>query len=360
MKASRVAIVYDRVNKWGGAERVLLTLHELFPEAPLYTSVYDPSGAPWAKVFPKIYTSFLQKIPLASRNHEYLAMLMPSAFESFDFSGYDLVISVSSEASKGVITKGDTIHLNYCLTPTRYLWSGYSEYFRNQTLKRFSLPLVNYLRQWDKMASHRPDKMIGISQAVKSRIKKYYGREVEIVFPPVDTFKFRTRSKNKNKRYFLLVSRLVSYKKVDLAILAFNKLRLPLIIVGDGREKKKLKAISNKNIKFVGKVTDKKLKNYYENATALIFPQKEDFGLVAVEAQAMGIPVVAYSKGGAIDTVIEGKTGVFFEKQTVESLVQAVKLIKKIRFDQKDIVENAQRFSKERFMKEFARIITNI
>jgi hypothetical protein len=184
----KVAIVYDRVNKWGGAERVLLTLHEMFPEAPLYTSVYDPKGAHWAKAFPKIYTSFLQKFFLAKSNHEFYALLLPMAFESFNFDKYDLVISVTSEAAKGIITKPGTRHICYCLTPTRYLWSGYEEYFENRILRFVTKPFVNYLRKWDEIVAQRPDEIIAISTAVQERIKKYYNRESKIVFPPATAF----------------------------------------------------------------------------------------------------------------------------------------------------------------------------
>jgi len=182
----KVAIVYDRVNKWGGAERVLLVLHKMFPDAPLYTSVYDEKSAPWAGVFPKIITSFLQYLPFAKNNHELLPFLMPLAFESFDFSGFDLVISVTSEAAKGIITKPETLHVCYCLTPTRYLWSHHDQYFKNTIFKILSKPFIVYLKKWDKIAAQRPDRMIAISTEVKNRIKKYYQREVKIVFPPVN------------------------------------------------------------------------------------------------------------------------------------------------------------------------------
>lgn len=353
-KSQRVALVYDRVNKWGGAERVLLALHELFPKADLFTSVYDKKGGSWARVFPQIHTSFLQQIPFAKRNHEYLAPLMPIAFESFNFSDYDLVISVSSEAAKGIITNGHTVHISYCLTPTRYLWSGYDNYFAKSLLKTLSSPAVAYLRHWDQMAAQRADHMIGISSEVKSRIKQYYKRDSKIIFPPVEISKFSSSKKSKKEpEYFLLVSRLVKYKRVDLAVEAFNKLKLPLVIVGTGKQEKYLKKIAKKNIKFVGQLTDLQLQSYYSGARALIFPQFEDFGLVAVEAQAAGIPVIAYDKGGARDTVIHGKTGVFFEAQTVDSLIKAVKTIDKIKFNRENIYENAQRFSKERFLQEF-------
>jgi len=180
----KVAIVYDRVNKWGGAERVLLALHEMFPKAPLYTSVYDKKNAKWANVFPKIYTSFLQHIPFAKSNHELFAVLMPLAFESFNFDKYDLVISVTSEFAKGIITKQSTLHVCYCLTPTRYLWSGYEDYFRNKIFKILTKSIIIYLKEWDKMAAKRPDVMVAISSEVRNRIKKYYNRDSEIIFPP--------------------------------------------------------------------------------------------------------------------------------------------------------------------------------
>lgn len=360
----KVAIVYDRVNKWGGAERVLLALHEIYPKAPLHTSVYDPKGAPWAKIFPKVVTSFLQKIPFAKSNHELLAPLMPFAFRSFDFSKFDLVISVTSESAKGIKVSGKAKHICYCLTPTRYLWSGYCEYFKGSLFRNLTNPIVYLLRNWDKSVAQKPDGFIAISTEVKNRIKKYYGRDSEIIFPPVDIPKDRNIkvSKNENK-YYLLVSRLdFGYKKVDLAIKAFNKLKLPLLIVGTGREEKKLKKIAGRNIFFAGKVSEKELTNLYLGAKALIMPQEEDFGIVAVEAQSYGVPVIAFKKGGSLDTVIFGKTGVFFDKQTVTSLEVAVKSFDKLTYKKlnaKDCIKNSKRFSKENFKKEFVDFVKN-
>ena len=314
----KVAIVYDRVNKWGGAERVLLALHEMFPGAPLYTSVYDEKSAPWAKVFPSVVTSFLQNIPFAKNNHEILPVFMPFAFKSFDFSGFDLVISVTSEAAKGIKTSGKTLHVCYCLTPTRYLWSGYNEYFKDTVFKGLTKPIIALMRRWDKTASKKPDLIIAISTEVQSRIKRYYKRDSEIVFPPMELSMNRFIDSKKrhgnNEKYYLLVSRLdYGYKKVDLAIRAFNKLGFPLIVVGTGHLEKKLRKIAGKNIKFVGKVGEKELMKYYRGAKALIMPQEEDFGIVAVEAQSFGVPVIAYKKGGVLDTVIPGKTRYFFD-----------------------------------------------
>jgi len=354
LNEKKVAIVYDRVNKWGGAERVLLTLHEMFPNAPLYTSVYDSKNALWANVFPKIYTSFLQNIPFAKENHELLGWLMPIAFETFNFNEYDLVISVTSEAAKGIITKPDTLHVCYMLTPTRYLWSGYEDYFKGSTFKGITKPIVNYLRVWDKIAGQRPDKIIAISTEVQKRIKKYYYRDSETIFPPVNIPEVAIASHPRGGHY-LIVSRLVKYKKIDLIIDVFNDLGLPLIIVGTGSEENKLKVKAKSNIKFVGLVTDQKLVEYYKSAICLIMAQEEDFGITAVEAQSFGVPVIAYEKGGALDTIIKNKTGILFRYQTKDSLKQAIANFAKISFTYKYLVENAKNFSKEKFKRKLQR-----
>ncbi|MBP7118891.1 glycosyltransferase [Candidatus Woesebacteria bacterium] len=354
----KVALVYDRVNKWGGAERVLMALHELYPDAPLFTSVYNKETAPWANSF-DVKTSFLQNIPFARNNHEYFAPLMPLAFENLDMSGYDTIISVSSEAAKGILTHGHQKHIAYCLTPTRYLWSGHKNYFQPGIKSKLATPLISYLRSWDQVAAQRADQMISISTEVKHRIHKFYGRDTQIIFPPVETNLFEGIPAKNKKKHFLLVSRLVKYKKVDLAIKAFNKLGYPLVIVGTGREEPRLKKIAAKNITFAGAVDDKKLAQLYSNAIALVFPQEEDFGIVAVEAQSVGIPVIAFARGGALDTVIPGETGVFFKKQNVGSLIGAVSELDKVAFNRENIVEHAKMFSREVFLKNFSYYINN-
>ncbi len=363
----KVALVYDRVNKWGGAERVLLALHGIFPDAPLYTSVYDSETAPWAKVYPAVIPSFLQKIPFAKDRHEHFPYMMPIAFESFNFDEYGLVISVTSEAAKGIITKPKTKHVCYCLTPTRYLWSGYDTYFLEGSAERtLSKPVVGYLRMWDKIAAQRPDVMAAISKTVQNRIKKYYGRESEVIYPPV-SFQFPTAKrvtlsnfqsifKSQISNFYLIVSRLVPYKKVDLAVEVFNQLGWPLVIVGTGSHEGRLKEMAKPNIKFVGQLTDRQLHDYYERCTALIMPQEEDFGIVSLEAQIRGKPVIAYKKGGASETVIDGRTGILFNEQSVGSLTSAIKRFKEMRFERDSCIENAKRFSKERFKKEFLSI----
>ncbi len=355
----KIAICYDRVNKFGGAERVLLTLHEMFPNAPLYTSIYDPKKAPWSNVFPKIYTSFLQKIPILKNHHELMGWLMPVAFEQFDFSEYDLVLSVTSEAAKGIITGTKTLHVCYMLTPTRYLWSGYDEYFKNKILKFISFPFISYLKIWDKIAAQRPDVLISISSEVKNRIKKYYDRDSEIIFPPVEIIRSHRKklllrgpsaaSHNFFDDTYLIVSRLVKYKKVDLVIDVFNELKLPLVIVGTGSEEFRLKLKAKKNITFLGNITDNELAKVYQNAKAFLMPQNEDFGITSVEAQSFGVPVIAYRKGGALDTVIDGKTGIFFDDQNKESLKQAIAKFDTISFNSGYLITNAKNFSKENF-----------
>lgn len=358
----KIALVYDRVNKWGGAERVLLALNKIFPKAPLFTSVYNRKTAPWADIF-DIKTSFLQKYPHAVSNHELYPYMMPMAFERFNFDGYDLVISVTSEAAKGIITGPNTKHICYCLTPTRYLWSGYEEYFKNIPLRVASKPVVSYLRKWDKQAAKRPDVMVAISKEVQGRIKKYYERDSVIVYPPVilgsKDASLETR-RRKSKNYFLIVSRLskfTQYKRVDLAIEACNRLKLPLVIVGTGGWKKELEKIAGPTITFVGEISDDELKKYYANCRALLFPAVEDFGLVVVEAQAFGKPVIALRKGGALDTVHEGKTGIFFDEQSVEALVDALKVFQGMKFDPKDARKYAEKFSEQNFKKEILRLV---
>lgn len=350
----KVALVYDRVNKWGGAERVLLALKSLFPDAPLYTSVYNPDNAKWADVF-KVRSSFLQKFPFAKKLHEYYAPLMPMAFESFDFSEFDAVISVTSEAAKGIITKPETFHLCVCLTPTRYLWSGHDEYFKNPVLRFVSWPMVRYLQMWDKIAAQRPDQIVSISKTVSDRVQKYYNRSSEVIYPPM-TLHEGSSVELQDRDYFLVVSRLskmTAYKRVDLAIKAANKLKLPLKIIGTGRDLNYYQKMAGPTVGFIGRVTDEELSAYYKNAAALIFPGNEDFGLVMVEAQMHGKPVIAYRAGGATEIVQEGKTGEFFDKQTVASLCEKLALFDKSRYNTNDSVKNARRFSEETFAHEF-------
>ncbi len=349
----KVALVYDRVNKWGGAERVLIALHELFPDADLYTSVYSKKKAKWAKNF-SVIPSFLQDFPFAKDAHEFYPLLMPISFESFHFDDYDVVISVTSEAGKGIITKPHTLHICYCLTPTRYLWSGFDEYFPTPLARILSYPAISYLRMWDKVASSRPDRFIAISKEVSSRIKTFYHRDTQIIHPPVALIEadFSKNTRKKKGEYYLVVSRLVHYKRIDLAILACNKLNLPLKIVGTGSEIEKLKRISGPTIEFLGFVPDEELVPLYKDAKALLFPGSEDFGIVMAEALGFGTPVIAYRNGGAMDIVENGKSGILFPHQTVASLVKAIKMAETKKFRTLDLKKRAQYFSSTHFKQK--------
>ena len=357
----KVALVYDRVNKWGGAERVLLALSELFSDAPLYTSVYYPGKASWAKKF-AVHTSFLQRFPYAPRAHEFYALLMPIAFESFSFEEYDLVISVTSEAAKGVITKPHTKHICYCLTPTRYLWSGYSEYFGNDTVRFFANPAISYLRKWDRVASSRPDRFVSISKEVQQRVKKYYGRESDVIYPPVELFqlpdqRLKTKDRKQESGFFLIVSRLVPYKRIDLAIQACNQLRVPLKIIGSGSEEGRLRKMAGPSVQFLGNLTDDELVLYYRQCKAVIFPGREDFGITAVEAQGFGKPVIAFRGGGVTETVIEGKTGIFFYPQTKIALLRKIQDFDTLRVNSLALKAQAIKFSKDVFKTHFLSLI---
>ncbi len=353
----KVALIYDRINKWGGAERLLLALLKIFPNADLFTSVYNSKKTPWAKSFKKIQTSFLQNFPLAPSLHEFYAPFMPLAFESFSFDDYDLVISVTSESAKGVITKPKTKHICFCLTPTRYLWSGYETYFRNFLFRFLSKPIVSYLRTWDKIAAQRPDYYFAVSGEVQKRIKKYYGKDSKVLYPPL-VLK-GNNIKTQSGKYFLIVSRLVPYKKIDLAIRACNKLNIPLKIVGTGSQERYLKMISNKNVEFLGFVDDSELADLYAGCKALIFPGIEDFGTVMIEAQSFGKPVVAFKGGGALEIVKKG-TGEFFDNQNVESLVNLLEKWDDKRYNSSLCIENSKRFSYDSFKKKFLKTIVNI
>ena len=360
----KVAIVYDRVVKFGGAERILLALKEIWPLAPLYTANYDPDSANWAKNF-RVVDSFLKNLPFTKIIPELLPLVTPYAFENFSFSGFDIVISLTSQDAKCIITPPQTLHVCYNLTPTRYLWSGYPEYYRQPSAgifnpaARFIMKMVfPYLRQWDKISSVRPDYYLAISKTVKKRILKYYGQISHLIYPPVDTDTFVLPEKPVLLNYFLIVSRLVSYKRLDYAIKAFNRLPFKLKIIGSGIDKARLKRMAGKNIEFItGSLTDKKLCWYYQNCLGLIFPGEEDFGLTPLEAQACGRPVIAFKAGGTTETVIDRQTGLFYSRKNEKALTNSVFAFLKHRFNSLTCRNNSLRFSKKSFMVNFTEII---
>lgn len=347
----KVALVYDRVNKLGGAERVLLALHKIWPQAPLYTSLYHPKKAGWAADF-DIRPSFLNRFSILRDKHEWLAPLMPYAFEALDLSNFDVVISVTSAEAKGILTKPQQLHLCYLLTPTKYLYQR-ALYPLNPLQKLVYPYFLNSLIRWDQVAASRPDHFVAISQVVARRCQKHYHRPVQsVIYPPVNCLHFA--GSKPQGRYYLLVSRLVPNKRVDLAVQAFRQLsKEELIIVGIGSQYKSLQKMASSNITFTGEVTEGKLIQLYQGAKAFIFPQEEDFGIAAVEAQAAGLPVIAYARGGALETVIDGQTGLFFHESTPASLTKAILKSQQITWYHQTIARQALRFDVGIFRNKF-------
>lgn len=369
IKDLKIALVHDFLIDFGGAERVLRTLSEMFPEAPIYTLLAEKENFPTWLQGKKIETSFLQKWPKFLRKRKkWLLPLLPVAPETFDLREFDLVISSSGAWSKGIVTRLNTVHISYLHSPMRFAWDASSSYLREQkknSLINFFVGLVkNYLRVWDRAASDRPDYLIVNSNYTKERVRKYYGRGAQIIYPPVSIRENITARSVKNlpKDYFLIVSRLAPYKKVDVAIEAFNKLESPLVIVGTGTEDRHLKSIAGKNIKFLGFQSDEKLATIYAGAYGFIFPAVDDFGIAPVEAMLAGVPVLAIRKGGAKEIVKEGITGEFFEAVTPEVLSDGVRRFKENRenYDKEAIIARAREFSEERFKKEMTEFIENV
>ncbi|OGN19054.1 MAG: hypothetical protein A3I32_00415 [Candidatus Yanofskybacteria bacterium RIFCSPLOWO2_02_FULL_45_10] len=362
----KVALIHDYLNQYGGGERVLGTLCELFPRAPIYTLLYDEKATGGAFVGRRIFTSWLQKLPGASRFHRSLAMLMPLAVEQFDLSKYDLVISNSASFAKGVITKPRTKHISYCMTPTRFLWDDSHKFLRNfrgaensqrnqwpnaDFVSLLASPFLSYLRVWDQQASQRVDEFIAISHFIQARIKKYYKRDSGMIYPPVDTKKFFIA--NELGDYFLMVGRLVPYKRFDLAVRVFTQLGWPLKIIGSGPQLNYLKSIAGKNVEFLGLLSDHLLPEYYARAQALVFPQEEDFGIVAVEAMASGRPVIAFQGGGSTEIIKAGETGIFFAEQTEPSLLAALQAFRAGDFNPQQVRGRALLFDQKIFKQQF-------
>lgn len=350
----KIAIVCDWLTSFGGAERVILALHKMFPEAPIYTSLYRKDAMePFHDA--DIRTSFLQKIPGAVNHHQWYLMLLPYAFEQFNFEEYDIVISSSHACSKGIITKPDTLHVCYCHSPMRYVWDSWREYVDQYHFSRILKPFIFWclhdMRLWDRLAAQRVDKYMTNSEFVRSRIRKYYRSEAKVIYPPVDVDLF-TPSKDTDD-FFLAVGRLVPYKRFDLLVDTFNISGLPLKICGTGPEMKHLKKRAQKNIIFLENATDSELSSLYSHCRAFLFPQCEDFGIAPLEAMACGRPVIAYGKGGALETVVKDKTGIFFQEQTVESLLDALNRFSRMKFDSEKIRKHALSFSPKHFEESF-------
>ena len=346
----KVAIVHDFLTQMGGAEKVVEVLHDMFPEAPIYTSIFDPDAMPIYYRTWDIRPSFLQKLPIKKYSHRLALLLYPLAFESFDLSEYDVVISSSSAFAKGVITQPHTTHICYTHAPMRFAWTT-KNYMKNEKVNRpmrmILGPGMHYLRNWDMQAASRVDHYVANSRAVSQRISKFYRRNCDVVYPPVDTKRFSIDSDVGD--YFIIVSRFVPYKRLDLAVEAFTKLGLPLKVVGTGRQMKQLKEIAGPNVEFLGRVDDVALPGLLARAQAYLMPGEEDFGIAPVEANACGRPVIAYAAGGALDSQIDGVTGVLFKEQTVDCLCEAVRRFQQIKFDPQRIQAHAQAFDNDVF-----------
>lgn len=349
----KVALVVEELTQLGGAERVLDAFLEIFPQAPVYTLVWNKERTQHRYDKLDIRPSFIQKMPLATKRYKWYLPLMPWAVESFDLKNYDLVISVTSALAKGIKTTNPQIHICYCNTPTRWLWTDVASYVKAAPIPFFVRPLMPlllwWLRRWDLKAAKRPNFMIANSQNVQKRIKKYYQRDSTVIYPMVDTIKFKLVENFEN--YFLLVSRIEPYKKVDLVIKAFKRLKENLKIVGSGTKKEQMQMKATKNVEFLGRKTDEELAQLYAHAKAVIFPQEEDFGIVPIEAMAAGRPVIAYKKGGALETVIPGKTGEFFFPQTAQALKKILKKFKPEKYNSAIIRKQAQKFDKTLFKR---------
>lgn len=356
----KVAIVHDYLNQMGGAERVVLAFHDIFPDAPIYTSIYDPHRVDAAFQKMDIRTSFMQKLPFVKKHHQPFLPLYPFAMERLDLRAYDLVLSSSSAFGKGVITKPQTMHICYCHTPMRWCWN-YDEYVEREQLGKISrsvLPfLITGLRVWDQTSAMRVDHFIANSPVVAERIQKYYRREAVVIPPPVEVSRFIFDPATQAEDYFLIVSRFMPYKRIDLAIKACNWLQLPLVIIGSGRDEKQLKSIAGPTIRFMGRLSDTEVLHYYAHCRAFILPGEEDFGITPLEAQASGRPVVAYGAGGALASVIDGVTGTFFYEQTAESLAAVLQSFDERKYDPQTIRNNALEFDMPRFHRRILQFI---
>ena len=347
----RIALVHDYLVQYGGAERVLECFSEIFPYAPIYTLIYSKELMRGKFSKKNIQTSFIQKIPFSKSNHRIFPLFMTFGVEQFDFSDYDVILSDSSGFAKGAITGPETLHICYMHTPMRYAWDDCqkytSDFYFPRLIKKVVPFFMNYIRLWDKVSADRPDKIIANSNFVSRRIKKYYQRESEIIHPPVNLEKFYSGKKQED--YFLMVGRLIAYKRFDIGIKAFNKLGLKLKIIGRGPDLAKLKKIAGPNIEFLGRVSDEKLAKNYAQCRAFIFPQEEDFGIVAIEAMASGRPLIAYKGGDIVEHMEDGKSGIFFEKQNKEDIINAIKKFEKMQFDSDYIRKSVLKFDKSFF-----------
>lgn len=358
----KVALVHYWLTGMRGGEAVLEALGELYPDADIYTHVVDPDSISEQLQQHAIHTTFIQRLPFAKKAYQSYLPFMPLALESLDLTGYDLVISSESGPAKGVIVPPDALHVCYCHSPMRYLWDMYHEYRRSVGwLKRMLMaPVSHYLRQWDVTTASRVDEFVVNSRFVGQRVARYYHRGSTVVHPPVDLHRFKPSGTHDD--YYLMVGQLVAYKRADLAVDAFARLDRKLVVVGEGEMRKELERSAGANVEFVGWKSNAEVEDYYRRCRALVFPGCEDFGIVPVEAMASGRPVIAFGRGGATETVIDGETGVLFGDQTVESLVDAINRFEAIEGDLSTarIRERAEEFDVAHFRNSMRNLIAEL
>ncbi len=357
------------INDWyyvnGGAEKVIHSLNSIWDDFDHFALIdfLNDDDRNFILNGKKAQTSFIQKLPTAKQNHRKFLQLFPLAIEQFDLSRYDLIISSSSSVAKGIRRNKKQLHICYCHSPMRYVWDLQEQYLQDAGLNKglkglYAKYVLNKIKKWDIENSENVDFFIANSNYVAQRIKRIYNRESTLIYPPVDVDFFQLEEQKED--YYFTSSRLVSYKKVQLIVETFNELpHLKLIVGGDGPEFQKLKKTANSNIEFVGFVNYEKLKNLLQKAKAFVFAAEEDFGIIPVEAQACGTPVIAFGKGGALETVLENQTGVFFEEQSIQKLKEAISAFEKLEFDPKKIREHATKFSKQRFEIEIKTFVEN-
>lgn len=383
MKDLKIALVHDFLVQRGGAERVLKVLCEMYPEAPIYTLLYDKEKMRGMFKGKDIRPSYLQKFPkFLRKRYQWLLPFFMVVPETFDLRDYDLVITSSGAWAKGIVTKLDTAHIAYLHSPMRFAWDYNERYVQETRHKRLNVLariFFNYVRVWDRLAADRPDFMIANSKYTQRRIEKYYRRDSVVIYPPVvaltpalsqgergqeksPLLPLGEGARRADEAYFLVVSRLSPYKKVDIVVEAFNKLDLPLVVIGEGQQEKHLKKIAKDNIQILGWQSDETIAQYYANARAFIFPAEDDFGMTAVEAMAHGVPVIAFGKGGALEIVQEGITGELFAAQTPEVLADGVRrfMLKEKTYDKNIIKQTANEFSRERFEKEIREYVEKV
>lgn len=346
----KIAIVHDYLNQAGGAERVVGSLHRIFPDAPIYTTIADPAVVEALLPGADVRTSWMQRLPGLARHSRKYFLLYPMAIEHFDLSEYDLVISSSSAYAKSAIVRPGACHVCYCNTPMRFAWN-FEEYSARESwgpLTRWLLPpFIAWLRRWDLRTAHRPTAFIANSSTIAARIGRHYGRPSRVVHPPIELKRFAPRDVDGD--YHLVVSRLMGYKRIDLAVEAFTRMGKRLVVLGDGPARKDLERAAGPAIQFLGRVSDEEVAFHYARCRALIFPGEEDLGLTPLEANASGRPVIAYRAGGALDTVAEGVTGVFFDSQTPDALIGAVEECQRRNWDKAVLRRHAEQFSEEVF-----------